>query len=42
MSAQMNLPRGYQADLVFPPWGGRLPRAGPQGDGSAACGGEQR
>ncbi len=42
MCAQMNPPRRYRADLVFPPWGGRLPRAGSPGRGSAACGGEQR
>jgi hypothetical protein len=40
MSEHINFRRGYRADLVFPPWEGRLPwalalsiaRAAPEGE----------
>jgi hypothetical protein len=42
MSEQINSPRRYRADLVFPPWEGRLPRVLPLSIARAACEGEQR
>jgi hypothetical protein len=42
MSEQINFPRWYRADLVFPPWEGRLPRALPLSIARAAPEGEQR
>jgi hypothetical protein len=42
MNGQISLSRRYRDDLVFPPWAGHLPRAGPRGKGSAAREGERR
>ena len=42
MSEQINIPRRYQVDLVFPPWEGRLDRALPLSIARVAPEGEQR
>jgi hypothetical protein len=42
MGEQINFHRQYRADLVFPPWGGRLPWALPLSSASASPEGERR
>jgi len=42
MSEQINFPRRYRADLVFPPWEGHLPRTLRLSMAGAAPEGEQR
>jgi hypothetical protein len=42
MSEQINFPRRYRADQVFPPWESRLPQALPLSIARAALEGEQR
>jgi hypothetical protein len=42
MSEQINFPRRYRADLVFPPWEGRRSRALPLSMVRAAREGERR
>lgn len=41
MSEQVNFPRRYRADLVFPPWEGHLPRTLPLGMAGPASEGER-
>jgi hypothetical protein len=42
MNEQINFPRRYRVDLVFPPWEGRLPGALALSIARAAPAGEQR
>jgi hypothetical protein len=42
MREQVNFPRLYRADMVFPPWAGHLAWAPPLSMRSAALEGEQR